>query len=149
MSTKSVVFSDSKLQLAAAPINPDWIVEGRPLARNAILSRSADQMACTIVWDCSKGRFNWHYNVDETVHIVEGSVIIDDGHSPARRLVPGDVAFFPAGSHALWHVEDYVRKVAFCRKVLPAPVGKLIGILKAIKHKISPPDMAGSLMGDN
>ena len=40
----------------------------------------------------------------------------------ARRFGPGDVIFFPAGSTATWDVESYVRKVAFCRKVLPAPL---------------------------
>ena len=149
MSTKPVVFPVTTIDLAASPIDPGWIIDGNPFARNSILSRSEDQTACTIIWDCTAGRFHWYYNFDETVHIQEGSVIVDDGHGPARRLGPGDVAFFPAGSHAVWHVENYVRKVAFCRKVFPAPLGWLIGLLRQAKHWISPPGAQNSLMGAN
>lgn len=149
MPTKPVIFSKSDVELQPSPIKAGWIVEGRPVARNAILSRSEDQTACTIVWDCSKGKFNWYYDFDETVHFIEGSVTIDDGHSPAHTFGPGDVLFFPAGSHAVWTVDNYIRKVAFCRKVLPGPVGTLIKVLRAVKHRISPPKAEGSLMGAN
>lgn len=149
MSTKPVIFSKPDADLQPSPINPAWIIEGRPAARNTILSRSEDQTACTIVWDCTQGKFNWYYDFDETVHFIEGSVTIEDGHSPARILGAGDVIFFPAGSHAVWTVDSYIRKVAFCRKVLPGPVGVLIRILRAVKHKVSPPKGEGSLMGAN
>ena len=149
MSTKPVIFSKPDADLQPSPINPAWIIEGRPAARNTILSRSEDQTACTIVWDCTQGKFNWYYDFDETVHFIEGSVTIEDGHSPARTLGAGDVIFFPAGSHAVWTVDSYIRKVAFCRKVLPGPVGILITMLRAVKHKVSPPKGEGSLMGAN
>jgi uncharacterized cupin superfamily protein len=149
MPTKPVTFSNSDVELKPSPIKSDWIIDGRPIARNAILSRSEDQTACTIVWDCSKGKFNWYYDFDETVHFIEGSVTIEDGHGPARTLGPGDVIFFPAGSHAVWTVDSYIRKVAFCRKVLPGPVGSMIKVLRAVKHKLSPPKGEGSLMGAN
>jgi uncharacterized cupin superfamily protein len=147
MLTKPAVISDIKVELSPSPINPDWILEGQPLARNRILSRSADETACTIVWECSKGKFMWHYDFDETIHFIEGGVTIEDGHGPARRLGPGDVIFFPAGSHAVWTVDTYIRKIAFCRKVLPAPIGSAIKALRAVKHRLSPPPTAGSLMG--
>jgi uncharacterized cupin superfamily protein len=144
--TKPVICSQTDVELMPAPINPDWIIEGRPQARNRILSRSADETACTIVWDCGPGKFRWHYDFDETVHFIEGSVIIDDGHGPARSFGPGDVVFFPTGSQAVWTVDSYIRKLAFCRKVLPAPVGTLIKALRTVKHRLSPPAPAGSLM---
>lgn len=147
MPTRPVSFANTSVDLAPSPINPAWIIEGRPTARNRILSRSADGTACTIVWDCGSGKFNWHYDFDETVHFLEGSVTIEDGHGPARRLGPGDVIFFPAGSHAVWTVESYIRKIAYCRKILPAPVGSLIKAARAVKHMIRPPSTAGSLMG--
>jgi hypothetical protein len=40
-----------------------------------------------------------------------------------RRLGPGDMAFFPAGSRSLWHVPVAVRKLAVCRHALPKPLG--------------------------
>ena len=79
-----------------------------------------------MVWDCTAGRFQWHYDIDETVHFVEGSVTISSDGMAARRFGPGDVIFFPAGSTATWEVESYVRKVAFCRRVTPAPLMLLL-----------------------
>ena len=149
MSTKPVEFSKSDVELQASPITAGWIIEGKPLARSKILSTSEDQTACTIVWDCSKGKFNWYYDFDETVHIIEGSVKIEDGHSPLKTLGPGDVVFFPAGSHAVWTVDKYVRKVAFCRKILPAPIGSLVRIARAVKRRLKPAPAGSSLMGAN
>lgn len=150
MSTKPVIFDKDNVELVASPITPAWIIEGTPTARNRVLSTSEDQTACTIVWDCTKGKFNWYYDFDETVHVVEGSVTLEDGHGPARTIGPGDVVFFPAGSHAVWTVDKYVRKVAFCRKILPSPIGMLVKVLRAVKRKLSPgAGNAGSLMGAN
>jgi uncharacterized protein len=117
--------STDRPKLGSSPINVDWIIEGAPMARNAVLSSSADGTACTVMWECTAGKFRWRYGIDETVHILEGSVVIDDGQNGPRRVGPGDVVFFPAGSSAIWEVDSYVRKLAFCRRALPAPVGVL------------------------
>lgn len=122
MAESSIVWSSSEIPLKPAPITPEWILEGNPVARNRELSHSDDWSAWTMVWDCTAGRFQWHYDIDETVHVVEGSVTISADGMAARRFGPGDVVFFPAGSVATWEVESYIRKVAFCRKVLPAPL---------------------------
>jgi uncharacterized protein len=150
MSTKPVKFDKDDVELSPAPITPAWIIEGAPTARNRVLSTSADQTACTIVWDCTQGKFNWYYDFDETVHIIAGGVTLEDGHGPARTVGPGDVVFFPAGSHAVWTVDNYVRKVAFCRKILPSPIGMLVRVLRAVKRRLSlSAGNAGSLMGAN
>jgi uncharacterized cupin superfamily protein len=117
-----IEFATSDVALSSCPIRPEWIVEGAPIARNAVLSRSADGGACTLIWDCTAGLFNWRYDIDETVYVIEGGVVVRDDAGIERRLGPGDTAFFPAGSHAVWRVESYVRKVAFCRNPVPAPV---------------------------
>ena len=119
---ESIVCSPTEVVLHSAPINPAWILAGTPMARNRELSHSADRTAWTMMWDCTAGRFEWHYDIDETVHFVEGSVTITADGMATRRLGPGDVVFFPAGSKATWEIDSYVRKVAFCRKVLPTPI---------------------------
>jgi uncharacterized cupin superfamily protein len=119
---KSIKYTVGRVELAPGPINPAWVLEGNPVSCNKLLSYSADGSASTMMWDCTAGRFNWHYDVDETLYIIEGSVIIKDATGEARRLSAGDVVFFPAGSSAEWHVETYIRKVAFCRTPLPGPV---------------------------
>ena len=112
------------VSLNACPIHSEWILEGNPLARNKVLSSSADHTASTLIWDCTAGRFNWFYSIDETVFVLEGGVVLRDvgGTGVARRLNAGDSVFFPAGSSAEWTVESYIRKIAFCRSPLPAPV---------------------------
>jgi uncharacterized cupin superfamily protein len=92
-----IQFASSKAALNPAPINPAWILQGEPKARNRLLSGSADGTACSLVWDCTAGRFNWFYDIDETVYVVEGSVVIRDHKGTVRRLETGDSAFFPAG----------------------------------------------------
>jgi uncharacterized protein len=144
----TIIHANKDIALKPSPINPDWILEGDPIARNAILSRSDDTTACTIFWDCTAGKFNWHYGFDETVHILEGSVVVSSENTPPKRLVAGDVAFFPFGTKAHWHVETYVRKVAFCRRVLPRPALPIIRALRWARGLAGRPTTAtaGSLM---
>ncbi|GJD49473.1 hypothetical protein OPKNFCMD_2204 [Methylobacterium crusticola] len=123
MSLPPMVYSPSDVPLKPAPINPHWVRAGNPLARNTVLSRSQDGTASTIIWDCTAGEFVWHYDIDETIYFLEGSAVIGDAANPARRFVPGDVLFLPKGAVAHWQVDNYVRKVAFCRRVQPRLVG--------------------------
>ena len=129
----SIVFSNVAVDLKPAPIKPDWILGGNPVARNACLSTSHDRTATTLVWECTAGSFKWIYDTDETIHILEGSVLLRDGDGPVRRIGPGDVVFFPKGSVAHWQVEGYVRKLAFFRRALPKPVG--LAVRAAMKMK--------------
>ena len=123
MSMESVIkLAVGQLALNPSPIHPEWVIEGNPIARNKVLSSSADGTASTLIWDCTAGRFNWFYDVDETIYVIEGGVVIRDAGGAARRLSAGDTIFFPAGARAEWHVEDYIRKIAFCRAPLPRPI---------------------------
>jgi uncharacterized cupin superfamily protein len=122
--------------LGASPINSSWILEGNPVARNKLLSRSADGSASTYIWDCSAGRFNWHYDIDETVYIIEGSVILRDGQGAERAVSAGDTVFFPAGSTAEWTVQSYVRKVAFLRAPIPKAVFFAKQVYRVLKRMV-------------
>jgi len=123
MSMESVIkLAVGQLALNPSPIYPEWVIEGNPIARNKVLSSSADGTASTLIWDCTAGRFNWFYDVDETIYVIEGGVVIRDAGGAARRLSAGDTIFFHAGARAEWHVEDYIRKIAFCRVPLPRPI---------------------------
>jgi uncharacterized protein len=129
-----IKIGNAQEHLGASPINRSWILEGNPVARNKLLSKSADGSASTYIWDCSAGRFNWHYDIDETVYIIEGSVMLRDGKGAERAVKAGDTVFFPAGSTAEWTVEDYVRKVAFLRVPLPKSVFLAKHIYRALKR---------------
>jgi uncharacterized cupin superfamily protein len=125
----------AEARLEPAPIRPEWVLEGDPQARSALLSGAADGMAMTAVWDCTAGAFNWFFGGDETVHILEGEVVVDDGSGP-RTLRAGDVAFFPAGAWARWEVAAYVKKLAFCRDPLPRPVLALVRAVRKLKSML-------------
>ncbi|WP_336488029.1 cupin domain-containing protein [Methylobacterium nigriterrae] len=129
--------SVTSVELKSAPIEPSWIQEGNPQARNATLSRSADGLASTLVWDCTAGRFQWIYDIDETIYFLEGSATISDGHSEPKTFRAGDVLFLPRGAVCHWHVETYVRKVAFCRRTQPKIVGFAMRAIGKIKRTLA------------
>ena len=126
------------VELTPRPIEPSWIIEGRPEATGCTLSQSADRTAFTVVWHCTAGKFNWYYDVDETIHILEGSIILENDAMNPTRYGPGDVIFFKAGAHAIWHVEGHVKKLAFCRRTLPAPLSLALRAVRKIKRTLQP-----------
>jgi uncharacterized protein len=113
----------SSADLEPAPISPDWILAGTPEARSKMLAKSHDRTSSIIVWECTAGRFNWHYSEDETVVILSGEVFITTEQGQERRLGQGDMGFFPAGSSCIWRVTDRIKKVAILRKDLPPLLG--------------------------
>ena len=111
--------------LIPSPINPNWIEEGDPRATAALLATSVDGSTATFLWECTAGKFIWRYGGDETLHFLEGTVVISSEGVPPRRFGPGDTVHFTRGSSATWVVHDRVRKIAFCRRALPAPAQRL------------------------
>lgn len=122
------------VNLAPSPIDPSWIIEGNPVAQSCLLSKSADGLASTIVWECSEGKFNWYYDFDETILILEGSIVLENDTMSPTRYGPGDVVFFRHGAHARWHVEGRVRKLAFCRTTQPYALGFAVRAFNKIKR---------------
>ncbi len=120
-------------ELQPAPIEPSWILAGDPQARCVEHHASTDGDSITAVWDCTAGTFRWRFGWDETVVILEGEVQVTAQDGTKRRLVAGDMAYFRAGSEADWHVENYVRKVAFLRRPMPALVSMAIRMKQALR----------------
>jgi uncharacterized protein len=151
MSRALIETTNLTVNLTPRPIEQSWIIEGKPDAQWCVLSQSADGLASTMVWECSAGKFNWYYDFDETILILEGSIVLESDTMPATRYVAGDVIFFKDGAHARWHVEDRVRKLAFCRKSQPVWLGFALRVfLKLKKIMISPEErQAASLMSSS
>jgi hypothetical protein len=95
-------------------------------------------MASTVVWQCSEGKFNWYYDFDETILILEGSIVLENDAMRPTRYGPGDVIFFRHGAHAKWHVEGQVRKLAFCRTTQPFLFGFALRAINKIKRTLMP-----------
>jgi uncharacterized cupin superfamily protein len=148
MSLALIETANLVVNLTPRPIEPSWIIEGNPVAQWHVLSRSADGLASTMVWECSEGRFNWYYDFDETVLILEGSIVLESEGMPPTRYIAGDVIFFKDGAHAKWHVEGRVRKLAFCRKTQPVWLGFALRVFLKLKKIMLPADerQAASLM---
>jgi uncharacterized cupin superfamily protein len=117
-----------------SPIRAGWILAGKPVARVALLSSSADGTASTYYWDCTAGKFNWYYGFDETLHILEGSVMLKAPSGSSRLVVAGDTIFFPAGAQAEWTVDSYIRKLAFCRTPLPSYLVSARDVARRVKR---------------
>jgi uncharacterized cupin superfamily protein len=132
----TVTLGTSTANLVLSPIRPEWILDGNPVARSALLTTSADGMAGTYFWDCTAGRFNWFYSFDETVHILEGGVKLTYPDGKIIRVAARDTIFFPAGSRAEWTVEQYVLKLAFCRTPLPSHLIFARSIVRRLKRMV-------------
>jgi hypothetical protein len=122
------------VDLKPSPIEPSWILEGNPEACSHALSTSACRTAKTLIWSCTAGKFKWYYDLDETIMILEGSIVLESEGMPPKRYGVGDVIFFREGAHAKWHVEDYVKKVAFLRQSNPLGIGFAIRALNKLKR---------------
>jgi uncharacterized protein len=121
--------------LSASPIPRAWILEGNPVARKKRLTRSSDNLAGTMMWDCTAGRFNWFYDEDEVIHVLAGSVVVEDAAGARLRLEAGDTFLFPAGSRYLWNVPHYIRKIAF----LYRPLSWEMRIIRGIHKRVTAP----------
>jgi uncharacterized protein len=126
------------VNLTTRPIEPSWIIEGNPVAEWCVLSKSADGLAFTVVWECTEGKFNWHYDFDETILILEGSIVLENDTMKPTRYSAGDVIFFKDGAHARWHVEGRVRKLAFCRTTQPMLFGFALRAFNKLRRTLRP-----------
>ena len=124
----------NKHSLNPAPIQSDWIIEGKPLARNRLLAGSTDGLGSTFMWDCTAGRFNWHYDVDETVYLAEGSITVVDSAGQLSHLRAGDTFFFPQGTRFEWTVHTYVRKIAFIHVPVSGKLALFARMSRAVKR---------------
>jgi uncharacterized cupin superfamily protein len=123
--------------LQPAPIRPEWVIAGSPVARAVDLARSPDGTCTSAQWDCTAGKFHWYFGVEETVHILEGEVVVREADGRESRLRQGDVAVMPANTWMVWHVERYVRKLAHCRYPVPRPFGKILRGLQSLRNRFS------------
>jgi uncharacterized protein len=138
----AIQFGVGSVTLGLAPINPAWIIEGNPVARNGFVASTADGNSSTWMWDCTAGKFNWYYDIDEIVYFIEGSVIIRDtggSHEP-RHLNAGDTVFFPAGSNAEWTVPNYIRKFAILRAPMSSKLLLLRSAYRSLKRLVGKGD---------
>jgi uncharacterized cupin superfamily protein len=140
MSKSIVMATPATVELQPEPIPREWILDGTPDARSKTLARSHDWASHIVVWDCTPGRFHWHYSADEVILVVSGEAFMINDKGEERRFGPGDLGFFPAGSSCTWRVTEPIRKVAVLRESMWRPLG--FG-LKACKKLLRVAGLAG------
>jgi uncharacterized cupin superfamily protein len=139
MSLALIETAHCNVDLKPSPIEPSWILEGNPEARSHVLSTSVCGTTTTLIWSCTDGKFNWYYDVDETIMILEGSIVLESEGMPPRRYGVGDVILFRDGAHAKWHVEGYVKKIAFFRQTLPFGLGYAVRAINKLRRMVFVP----------
>jgi uncharacterized cupin superfamily protein len=140
MSRPLIETANLAAELAPAPIEPSWIIEGNPTATSCTVARSSDGLGSTIVWHCTEGKFNWYYDFDETILILEGAIVLESDGMPPKRYGPGDVIFFRDGAHAKWHVQGHVKKLAYCLKTQPYVFGFVVRVINKLKRMFLTPE---------
>lgn len=128
-----VAANSDHMVLEPAPINPEWIIRGTPVARMSKHSASVDEAGLTALWDCTAGEFRWYFGWDETVVIQDGEVHVTSEDGSQRLLRAGDIAYFRGKTWATWRVDNYVRKVAFLRRPMPAMIAALFRVRDALR----------------
>jgi uncharacterized cupin superfamily protein len=132
--------STNALPRSDSAIDPGWLRTGTPLTRCDEHSSTVDGFAWTMVWDCTRGTFDWHYDVDEFVVILEGSVRVTDSTGRSHTLSAGDVGYFPAHTKWFWEVDHYVRKIAFCRVEVPLGLRFATRVARRLQRTVRPAD---------
>ncbi|HTS77981.1 MAG TPA: cupin domain-containing protein [Bryobacteraceae bacterium] len=129
MMSNSILIADPvTVDLAPEPITREWVLSGKPEGSSRVLARSRDSTLTLVVWECTPGRFEWHYSKDEIVFVLSGEAIIVGAHGDERRFGTGDVVFFPAGSVCTWLVKERIRKVAVLKESLWRPLGMCVSM---------------------
>jgi uncharacterized cupin superfamily protein len=147
LAANGIDFASIDVELEPSPIRPGWILAGQPVARNKFLFVSPDRQMRTLIWECTAGRFNWFYDEDETVFILEGSVTIKKPDGSVHHLKAGDAAFFHGGSCAEWTIKHYVRKLAHLRMVPTRDIHFAWRVSRAVRRRLgrrTEPAMFGS-----
>jgi uncharacterized protein len=90
------------------------ILEGTPDARGLFTAESADGGATAGFWACDVGRYEFVFDYDEFIYLIDGemTVRLGDQSWPMRA---GDTAHFPQGVTVIWEVTRRVTKYFVAR----------------------------------
>lgn len=88
------------------------ILDGEPNAGCLFTAKSSDERTTAGFWSCDVGRYEFFFDYDEFVYLVEGEVRVTDKNDPERSWVmqPGDTAHFENGCTAIWEVTKKMKK---------------------------------------
>jgi uncharacterized cupin superfamily protein len=107
---KEKLAKQEHVDLGPQVLDASWVISGSPKFRVNIFGQSSDKSAISGIWECTgPAQFEWHYGVDESIYILEGTVDIEY-LGKKFTLRAGDSTHFAAGTKAKWTVSDRVKK---------------------------------------
>ena len=119
-------------ELGSSPIPAAQVLDGSPDA--AMVTLTCVEGVGTGVWETSAGRFDWYYGSEEVIHVLDGEAHLIDDHGNHFSLSAGSVAHFSAGTHIVWDVPVYVRKLFV---TLPAdPISRAARALRRLALRV-------------
>ncbi|MBI3928338.1 MAG: DUF861 domain-containing protein [Armatimonadetes bacterium] len=108
-------------EMPEMPVEPHEILEGEPNARGLIVGRSADKTAAAGFWSCNPGRYEFLFDYDEFLYLLEGEVTVTESGPRGRSMTlkDGDTACFPMGIKTTWHIHRKLTKYFVARSLSP------------------------------
>ncbi|MDE2430212.1 MAG: DUF861 domain-containing protein [Burkholderiales bacterium] len=98
------------MPVQAFEVDPSWVKEGKPHFRAVEFYQSTDKHSSSGIFECDgPSTFEWHYQLDEAIYVLEGGVEIDY-QGKHLSVKPGETVFFRAGTTATWHVPVHIKK---------------------------------------
>ncbi len=91
------------------------ILEGTPDARAEFTAHSADDGVSAGFWSCDVGRYEFVFDYDEFIYLIEGEVEISDQAGTSLVLRAGSTAHFPQGTTSIWRVTARMTKYFVAR----------------------------------
>jgi len=116
--------ADTDFEISSIP--SAWLLSGRAQTRSRLLGKTEDQLAYVMLWECGAANFKWHYGKDEFFIVLSGDAFLADKNGRERHFGPSDVAFFPAGSEAIWRIPNHLRKIAILKSSVRQPIALIL-----------------------
>ena len=92
-------------------ISKDLIVSGMPLQRGHQYFTTENDKFISGVWDCTEHELILdHYEVDEMMVVLEGSISIKDKSGHEETFRAGESFIIPKGTECAWKQYEYARK---------------------------------------
>jgi uncharacterized cupin superfamily protein len=94
------------------PFPLDDVIEGDPQSKVHWLRTegSTDAALMSGIFTAQPSRFNYAFETDETIHLIEGRVTITLDSGEAVTVTAGDIVSFPRGARAVWDVQEPLRE---------------------------------------
>jgi len=110
------------IELEPDRIPSEWLLSGSPEVHSKILGMSRDKLAYAILWECGAVSYRWQYGRDEAYIVLSGEGFMTDDNGVEHHFGAGDVAYFPAGTSAVWRHPDHFRKIAVLKYSMWRPL---------------------------